>query len=635
MTHPTRSSVPVILTAAIALASLGSPTLVRAQESEQQSQQTIAARKQGTIFKREVDGAVRGLRLAASQGGNKSQPLGDGSPELTAKILTALGHCHRFYSMADGPVVRPSLALLFENRRNDGSFGTAAASPVDAQRTTAWVHDALQTIGPNAYAQEVKDTKAWLTAQGIASTPFTSRLDEARVQIANGTLPQDFGAEAADRLSGLLRGPALDHAAVTEELLTVVIAQMLNRELDNGGAVAKPAAAAPPWAKSQQRGFRFLLRKLDDGVVKIPTGGGSFADPGMTAMVLSALQTKPKSLRSKDEAKQLDQGLSWLLAQQNPDGSFGQQAVNYTTCAAVMALKTLDSIPVKAALQQAQRYILAIQNTEDTGYAQSDRDYGSIGYGSDERGDLSNLQFALEALRATGLDPEDEAFAKAIVFLQRTQNLEEVNDFKGMVRDGDGNRVEVTSGNDGGSAYYPGNSPAGYVTLPDGKQVPRSYGSMTYALLKSYTMAGLDKDDPRVKAAVKWISTNWTLAENPGADPELGEKVKFQGLFYYYMVLAQALDIAGIETVLPFGPFGDPLDPRQNPLFDGVPPINWRASLAKKLAMMQRPDGSWLNTENGRWFENLDTLCTAYAMVALHRVGSGTTKKTGTTPDKK
>ena len=41
---------------------------------------------------------------------------------------------------------------------------------------------------------------------------------------------------------------------------------------------------------------------------------------------------------------------------------------------------------------------------------------------------------------------------------------------------------------------------------PDGRRMIRSYGSMTYAGLKSMMYAGLTKDDPRVKAATEWIS---------------------------------------------------------------------------------------------------------------------------------
>jgi squalene-hopene/tetraprenyl-beta-curcumene cyclase len=146
--------------------------------------------------------------------------------------------------------------------------------------------------------------------------------------------------------------------------------------------------------------------------------------------------------------------------------------------------------------------------------------------------------------------------------------------------------------------------------LPNGKSVPRSYGSMTYALLKSYTLAGVQGDDPRVQAAIDWIRRNWTLAVNPGADPALGPKVQYQGLFYYYMVLAQALDAAKagtIDTVV---------------VTDGketIVPVDWRQALRSHLESIQRPDGTWRNGENSRWMEGLELLCTCYAMAALER----------------
>ena len=199
------------------------------------------------------------------------------------------------------------------------------------------------------------------------------------------------------------------------------------------------------------------------------------------------------------------------------------------------------------------------------------------------------------------------------MFLQRTQNLKSVNDFSGKVPDPDskdGAILDATSGDDGGAAYYPGNSAAGYIVQPDGKSVPRSYGSMTYALLKSYTLAGLKRDDPRVQAAVKWAQQNWTLAVNPGVDPALGEKAQYQGLFYYYMVLAQALDLAGVDTVqVPqAGKPGEAAATRD---------VSWREELKKQLAGMQAADGSWVNGKNSRWMEGEALLCTCYAMVAL------------------
>ena len=81
-----------------------------------------------------------------------------------------------------------------------------------------------------------------------------------------------------------------------------------------------------------------------------------------------------------------------------------------------------------------------------------------------------------------------------------------------------------------GGFYYTiaagGQSQAG--NTPDGGL--RSYGSMTYAGLKSMIYAGVSQDDPRVKAAYKWIQDHYTLDEIPG----MGEQV----LFYYYHTFA-------------------------------------------------------------------------------------------------
>ena len=104
-------------------------------------------------------------------------------------------------------------------------------------------------------------------------------------------------------------------------------------------------------------------------------------------------------------------------------GSFGNRVLNYTTCSAIMALAKAKRPEFKEALTLAQRYILAIQNVDHKDYTRQDRDFGSIGYGGDLRGDLSNTQFAIEGLRNTGIAKNHESLVKALVFLQRTQNL--------------------------------------------------------------------------------------------------------------------------------------------------------------------------------------------------------------------
>ena len=45
--------------------------------------------------------------------------------------------------------------------------------------------------------------------------------------------------------------------------------------------------------------------------------------------------------------------------------------------------------------------------------------------------------------------------------------------------------------------------------------------------------------------------------------------------------------------------------------------VDWRTELRQQLESMQRADGSWLNERNDRFYENVDILCTTYALLAL------------------
>lgn len=558
-----------------------------------------ATKKYGTLFKSEVDAAIAALRAQAPDGAR----FGDGSARHIAMVLTAMGHSHRFYALSDGPVTRGAIKALYAERQGDGSFGT---DPSKSLAATWWALDALTVMDPVEHARDIESTRKWLDGHGgTGRSPWEHRVDAVLDATARGASdPRTMGATAATAL--VTARDAGDWDGVVQSLVDLVACQAAARVLDKGGA---KSGSGDSWSDTAQRGFDYLLTCQEDGTFFVDTPGGRFPDTGLSALGLAALQSKPTSLRTEAEQAIIDAGLATLLATQNEDGSFAERNANYSTCAVMLALAKAERDEFRPALERAQRYILGIQNVEDRGYARSDRDYGSIGYGGDQRGDLSNLQFAVEALRASGLEQDHEAFAKALVFLQRSQNLRSVNDFSGRVRD-EGEWIEVTPGDDGGSAYYPGNSPAGYVELPDGKKIPRSYGSMTYALLKTYTLAGVDADDPRVQAAVRWIESNWTLEENPGSSPDLPEKNRYQGLFYYYMVLAQALAEAGVTTIQVSTPGETQTE---------VKGIDWRAALRAHMKSLQAEDGSWLNERNGRWWEDGKALCTIYALLALER----------------
>jgi squalene-hopene/tetraprenyl-beta-curcumene cyclase len=120
---------------------------------------------------------------------------------------------------------------------------------------------------------------------------------------------------------------------------------------------------------------------------------------------------------------------------------------------------------------------------------------------------------------------------------------------------------------------------------------------VSYAGLKSMLYAGLDRNDPRVKAVVAYLRRNWTFDKNPGMPKSRDQ----QSLYFYYTVLSRALQAYGVDEI---------------PAIDGATKHNWRAELVSALAGRQRKDGSWMNTAV-RWGENNPVLVTGYEVLAL------------------
>ena len=238
---------------------------------------------------------------------------------------------------------------------------------------------------------------------------------------------------------------------------------------------------------------------------------------------------------------------------------------------------------------------------------------GGFGYNTAKGADLSNAQFAIAALRAAGLPEDHEAMVKARAFLARVQNRSENEENKDASYDLEEKGigiVKVVPGNDGSAGYEPGVSKAGLEKLPDGTYVARGYGSMTYALLKCYLLAGVPKEDERVKAAIAWLGKNYTWEENPGftkaAEMPGQKEAPYWGLFYYYMTAAKALQLAGIEKL------ETPAGPR-----------DWKADLAQAILSRQQADGSWRNEKSPRWEEGDPLLTTSYAVIALEDILAG------------
>lgn len=309
--------------------------------------------------------------------------------------------------------------------------------------------------------------------------------------------------------------------------------------------------------------------------------------PAITALVIKSL--------AQDAAFGPDhpatrRGLDFLLTFSQPDGGIyveDEGHRNYHTSVALMAFSSMKDPALADRITRAQAYLKEIQWDEGEGYETSHPWYGGQGYGRNKRPDLSNTQLMIEALHDSGLPPDDPAYKKAMLFISRCQMLETTND-----------QVFAKGSRDGGFVYTPANNGESMAGSDDedGRPRLRSYGSMTYAGFKSLLYARVDRDDPRIKAAVEWIGRTYTLDENPNMP---GKQSK-EGLYYYYHTFARALAAWGEEAVVDARGVAHP----------------WREELARKLISLQKSDGSWVNDAD-RWFEGNPHLVTAYAVLAL------------------
>ena len=383
---------------------------------------------------------------------------------------------------------------------------------------------------------------------------------------------------------------------------------------ENAPAAAKPTSneetshARPVDASAIKsaidKGANWLVdHQNSDGSFGLALPDGKYiSDAGVTSLALYALAICPRKYREED-GPYISKAVEYILSQKREGGGIyekGQGLRNYKSSMALLALDALDAGRTKkrysAEIVALREYISTLQLSEDSAPAY-DRDdhpraYGGIGYGGDRRPDLSNTQMALEALKAGDLAEDSEVFRRVQTFLARCQNRKESNDFL------DG--AEHRSTEDGGFFYYPGESKAENRENPDGSVSYTSYGSMTYAAVKSLIYAGLSKDDPQVKAAVDWIRQNFTVKENPGMATPKSPSRGQMGLVYYYAVMARTLEVLGDKTIV---------DGSGNER-------EWARELAAELLERQRPDGTWTNPVD-RWWEGDPALVTSYAVQTL------------------
>ena len=540
-------------------------------------------------LKSEIDFSVRWLRSTQ----NPETGSYGGGAEGTSWVLFSLAKSPRRYERLDGPFVSRAIDFLLAAQRPDGSFLDPGAPDSERLPTTRVAAAALSSHVDDAVAAPLGEALRFLAANGV-DAPSLPRLEVPEAEGDAARLAVRLLANRGDE--GAWDGP---RGKVIETARAIDALTRIRSLVGKPEEAAREPAPLPKYGPATRveideallRGARFLLAAGEGA----RWGAPGAPDAGLTAMVVGALLEVPAP-RPDDVQAAIDDALGWLVTLQREDGSIHQgRLANYVTSASIMAL---SSSPEHAErVLRARNWLIGLQADEGEGYSEGDLYYGGIGYGGDERPDLSNLQMSLEALAASGLSRDDEAFQRALKFLERCQNRSETNDVE-LTRKG----IVIKSGDDGGAGYAPGDSKAGFVQLADGTKVPRSYGSMTYALLKSFVFAGLSKDDPRVEACWKWLCENYTLDVNPGFDPGGDPVAPYQGLYYYFHTMAKALDVYGADEVV-----------------DGAGvQHDWRAELAGRLLSLQdRGNGSWTNRNAPRWWEGNPVLATSYALLSL------------------
>jgi squalene-hopene/tetraprenyl-beta-curcumene cyclase len=358
-------------------------------------------------------------------------------------------------------------------------------------------------------------------------------------------------------------------------------------------AASAPAAEDEPWRaearEAAARGTAWLIAHQGET--------GAWSDPRFPALSGLALWALTGS-RDAAAAGAIDRAVAYLLTCVQTNGGIyaevpgrkGGGLSNYNTAICLTALHATGRRELTRVLQNARTFLAASQ------YAGADEfHFGGFGYDHQnqrEYTDLMNTHYAVEAMGRTQ-DVEDRRPAGEA---RADVNWEHVLRYVGRLQA----KNEDGADHEGGFVYNPIDPKAGVETNASGRVVLRAYGSITYAGLMAMLYSEVPRDDPRVISAVDYAARHWTLDENPG----MGS----QGLFFYYNVIARALTAGRMEAVVRKDGAGEP--------------IRWRADLARKLATLQNPDGSWTNANN-RFWENDPVLATAYALLALQLAAGG------------
>jgi len=285
----------------------------------------------------------------------------------------------------------------------------------------------------------------------------------------------------------------------------------------------------------------------------------------LTPFVLDALLQIPDDETAKPVDK-IDRAIAFIRRNTNRDGALGRMDPeipdypNYATALAVSALCKARRPGWENDIHPMVAWLRTQQFTEENGWHPNDAPYGAWGMGGEPlkppnpgHVDLSMTRHVIEALRAAGAGPDDPAFDRARVFVERCQNLD----------------TKHPNASDGGFFFSTtefDTNKAGH----DGARF-RSYGTTTADGILALIALGRPPADEHGQAAQRWLTTHHRDMAVPGFIGEAYQRWP-QGLaFYYASASTQAFRALRVSP---------------------------SSAVAEALALTQRKDGSWSNPEN-------------------------------------
>jgi squalene-hopene/tetraprenyl-beta-curcumene cyclase len=387
---------------------------------------------------------------------------------------------------------------------------------------------------------------------------------------------------------------------------------------------SKPPVTDKPRPKKDVRVERalnkaaeFLVRRQDqDGAWRSEVYGQFKDGPSLTPLICEALHDLPAASDAVKASRK--RAVDYLAAMAQADGSVapgpgGWPHPVYTAALTVMVLSREEHSSLNKARDAWLAFLKNHQFTEELGWAPTDAFYGGWGY-SDvpprkppagqelyplAEPNISATVYALEALRAAGVPPDDPAFKRALAFVVRCQNFSEKKTAKGNSPAEDGGFFFVQSDADRNKAGALATSSA----PPTGARQFASYGTTTADGLRCLLACGLQREDSRVTAARQWLVQRFSADKQPGDFPEERHEARDALYYYYCNSVSRALAACGLNDVGP-----------------AEKPIRWGEALANELLRKQDPQGSWTNPA-GEIRENDPLLATAFAISALARCG--------------